>query len=138
MKKILSLLIIFTLVSCSYAPIYGDNYKYKATSKEQREDDFKFCKEKADKHFEGVKMRRAGKEGVRKGAIGTIFGGIFAFFVGGNSRSLAKGLAVGAGAGAAIGAGSVLAEGKLKPDQYKQRYVHDCLNEKGYSVIGWE
>lgn len=138
MKKILSISVIFILISCSYKPILDDNYKYLNTPQEKTEKTIENCEKRAKNHLKGIKARRAGKEAVRKGAIGTFFGSIFGFLIGGNVSSLARGAAVGGGVGAATGAASVAGEGKVKPDQIKRRYVTNCLAREGYSVIGWE
>jgi hypothetical protein len=54
-------------------------------------------------------------------------GGLFTGNVGGG---LVRGGAIGAAGGGAAGA--------LSPDQVKQRFVNQCLTEKGYQVIGWD
>ncbi len=138
MKKIFSVLLIFAVVSCSYRPVLDDNYKYQNTPKDQSEADIDECIKKGDEFLKGRKMKKAGKEAVRKGAIGAFFGGLFGFLVRGDTGGLVRGVAVGAGVGAAVGAGSVAGEGTVTPDQMKQRYVNRCLNEKGYGVLGWE
>ena len=138
MKNIFSILIIFTLISCSYRPILDDNYKYRATPKEQHESDIDECIAKAEKHLKGRKLKKAGKEAVRKGATGAFIGGLFGFLVGGDTGALVRGVGIGAGVGAAVGAGKVAGEGKLSKDHVKQRLANRCLNEKGYGVLGWE
>lgn len=138
MRKICGFLLIFCAFSCSYKPILDDNYKYRLVSEEKRELDIENCMKKGDEFLKKSKMRRVGKETVRKGAIGGFFGSIFGFVFAGNSRSLLRGAGVGAGVGAVTGAVMTAGEGKITPDRVKQRYVARCLNQKGYGVIGWE
>ncbi len=139
MKKIFSVLFISLLISsCSYEPVLDENQKYRITPQEQIDEDIEKCMERADNHLKGRKLKKAGKEAVRKGGIGAFIGGVFGFLVGGDSGGLVRGAAIGGGVGAAAGAGSVAGEGSLTKDQIKQRYVNRCLNEKGYSVLGWE
>lgn len=138
MKKILSILFIFTLISCSYNPILDENYKYKNTSQEESQGDIDECMTRADNHLKGRKLKKAGKEAVRKGATGAIIGGAMGLVFGGTGRALARGVGIGAGVGAVVGAGSAAGEGKLSKDHVKQRYVNRCLNAKGYSILSWE
>lgn len=139
MRKIFSALILSLLVfSCSYEPILDENQKYRMTPQDQIDEDVKQCKERADNHLKGRKLKRAGKQAVRSSATGAIVGGALGLFLGGSGRALARGAGIGAGVGAVAGAASVAGEGKLSKDQIKQRYVNRCLNEKGYSVLGWE
>lgn len=138
-KSFIILLISFNLIcSCSYRPILDENRAYLQAGADQAQMDVDHCTDKSGTYLKKYKARRAGKQAVRKGTLGAIFGGIFAFIFGGDSTALVKGLAIGAGVGAASGAVSVASEGKLTPDQMKRRYVSNCLARKGYSVLGWE
>jgi len=138
LKNCLILLSISSLISCSYRPILDPHGKYLEVGEKQADADIDLCKKEADDYFDKIKMERAGKEAVRKGAIGTVLGAGLGFLFGGNTRSLLGGTAIGAGAGAAVGGLSVLGEDKVTPDEMKQRYMTRCLAEKGYSVIGWK
>ncbi len=138
MKKTLLFLLIFSLISCSYKPILDENYKYQTTSQKEIKQDIKDCEERADNHLKGLKAERAAKEGVRRGAIGAFFGGIFSFIFGGSTSSLIKGIGIGAGVGAASGVVLTAGEGKITPDKFKQRYVSNCLAKKGYQVLGFQ
>lgn len=138
-KKIFSALIFSLLVfSCSYEPILDENQKYRMTPQDQIDEDIKQCKERADNHLKGRKLKKVGKQAVRGGATGAIVGGALGLFLGGTGKTLARGVGIGAGVGAVAGGASAAGEGKLSKDQIKQRYVNRCLNEKGYSVLGWE
>jgi uncharacterized membrane protein len=142
MNKILKFIaitfLITSLVSCSYRPIFSPNYTYKSVGESIAQNDADICLSEASTYLKASKKRRVLKETGRGIGWGSIFGGIFGFLIGGDSVGLVKGIAVGAGAGAISGGGGVLAEDNLKPDQIKQRYVSDCLNKKGYQILGWE
>ncbi len=138
-RSLITLLLSFSLASClSYQPIFDVNQKYQSVGDAKAQDDFKNCKKSADQYLEASKKRRMLKEGARAAGWGSIFGGIFGFLVGGNVKSLASGITIGAGVGLASGAGGVAAEDNLQPDYIKQRYITNCLARQGYEIIGWE
>lgn len=138
MKKILAIVLIFALFSCSYSPILGPTDRYLSSSKEESQKDIDECTAQSEEYLKGVKQERALKEGARGAGWGSILGGIFGFLVGGDTKGLITGVAVGAGVGATTSAGSVLAGDVLTPDQIKQRFVSSCLARRGYEVIGWK
>ena len=139
LRAIAVTLLCISLCSCSYRPIFEPNQKYKAVGEDRAQEDAKICMEEADEYLKTSKRRRAAKQGVRGGIFGGIIGGITGFIFGGGSvKGLVKGAAIGGGVGAVGGAGGVAAEGKLKPDEIKQRYTANCLGRKGYSLLGWE
>ncbi len=137
-KHSLILIVFCFAVACSYKPILDDNWKYNNTSEKNIDLDIEECEKKASKHLDRYKAKRAAKEGVRKGVIGSVFGTITGFIFGGNTVSTLTGAGIGAGVGAATGALSVAGEGKVTPDQIKQRYITKCLSQKGYEVLGWQ
>ncbi len=137
-KNLINILICSSLISCSYRPILDQNEKYLQTGQTAAEEDINLCTTQADEYLKQYKAQRAAKEATRKGIAGAVIGGIFGFIFGNNAKSLLTGLAFGAGVGAASGALGVAGEGKITPDQIKQRYVTNCLSRKGYSVIGWQ
>lgn len=137
-KNLVIILTIFSQVSCTYKPIlHEQNAKYKQVGKEQAEIDVDACKKEADDNIDKYRNERAGKEAVRKGTIGAIIGTVFGFLMGGNTNSTLGGAAIGTGLGAGIGAGSVYSEDRLTPSEMKQRLVTQCLQAKGYEVLGW-
>lgn len=138
MKILASLMIILSLISCSYRPILNPNEQYLKAGKEKADKDIDRCTKEAKEYLKQFKARRAAKETVRKGAIGTGIGAITGAITGGNMRSTMGGGLIGLGVGAVVGAAGVIGEDKIKPDQMKQRYVAECLGKDGYSVIGWE
>ena len=137
MKRLLSILAVFSLLSCSYSPVLDENQKYLSTSKEQSDKDIQSCISRAENYLGGRKMKRAGKEAVRQGAVGDFFGAIFGIFTG-DIDQVVKSAATGAAVGGVVGAGSVAGQGSVTPDQIKQNYINNCLSRKGYVVLGWD
>lgn len=138
-KKIIILFSSIALLSsCSYKPILDQNEKYFSVGQEEAQKDVNQCTKDADEYLKQYKLRRAAKEAGRKAVIGAVVGAATGFIFGNNLKSLAIGTAIGAGIGGAAGGLGVAGEGKVKPDQIKQRYVTNCLGRQGYSVIGWE
>lgn len=138
-KNFIIFLTCFSLISsCSYHPILDQNAKYLQVGEVEAQDDVDLCTDQADHYLKQYKTQRAAKEAARRGVVGAVFGAVFGLIFGNNTKSILTGLAVGAGVGAATGALSVAGEGKVTPDQIKQRYITNCLARKGYSVIGWQ
>lgn len=138
MKFLTSLIIILTLSACSYRPILDQNDQYLRVGKEQADLDVTQCRADSDEYLKEYKIEKLKKETARKAVIGTGVGAVVGALHGGRLRSAAGGGLIGLGVGAVVGAISVASEDKLKPDEVKQRYINNCLNRKGYSVIGWE
>ena len=135
------IIIIFTslaLLSCSYKPILDQNEKYFQVGQEEAQKDVDKCTADGDEYLKQYKLQRAAKEAARKSVIGAVIGAATGFIFGNNLKSLITGTAIGTGVGAAVGGLGVAGEGKVTPDQMKQRYVSNCLARKGYQVIGWQ
>jgi len=133
--------ILFTslaLISCSsYRPIFEQNSKFMEVGEDKANEDFKLCKKAAEDYLDKYKAERAAKEAGRKAVIGGVIGTATGAIWGRGLKSALSGSLIGAGVGAAIGGLSVLGEDKVSPDKMKQRYIINCLGQKGYSVIGW-
>lgn len=140
MKNKLCWLAIVSLVlsSCSYSPILDPHGKYAEVGKAQADEDIASCKKEADDYLDQFKAERAARETGRKAVIGGVVGAGSGLLFGGTLKSTGVGTAIGAGVGAAIGGLSVLGEDNVTPDEMKQRYMTRCLNNKGYSIIGWK
>ncbi len=137
-KNFVILLSSLSLISCSsYKPILDQNDQYLRVGEAQAQIDSDACVKEGDEYLKKYKQERVVKEAARKAVIGTVIGGAFSLVFGNNTKSIVRGLALGAGIGAATGAIGAAGEGTITPDQVKQRYVNNCLNRKGYSVIGW-
>ncbi len=138
LRIFIALFASLTLLSCSYKPILDQNEKYFQVGQEEAQKDIDKCTADGDEYLKQYKAQRAMKEAGRKAVIGAVVGAATGFIFGNNLKSLAIGTAVGAGIGAAAGGLGVAGEGKVTPDQIKQRYVSNCLVRKGYQVIGWQ
>lgn len=139
MKKLTLFLIILSLASCtSYKPILFKNDAYLQGGKDAAEKEITRCSAEADEYLKQFKARRAAKEAGRNAVVGGVIGTATGAIFGRSLKSTLIGTAIGAGIGAAAGALSVAGEDKVKPDQMKQRYVSNCLAQKGYQVLGWE
>lgn len=128
----------FFITSCSYRPILDQNAQFFLTSEEQKNQEIDKCMKDGDEYVKQFKARRAAKQAARKAVIGAVIGSAVGLIFGNNLKSIATGAAIGTGVGAASGALGVAGEGKVTPDQIKQRYVANCLARQGYQVIGWE
>ena len=137
--KNLTFLLVFTsLISCAYKPILDQNEQYLRVGEDQAKIDADSCIKDGDEYLKKYKQERILKEAGRKAAIGTFIGGPAGLLLGNTTSSILRGLAIGAGVGAGVGALGTVGEGHVTPDQIKQNYVNNCLNRKGYSVIGWQ
>ncbi len=138
MRILIILSLIISLASCSsYRPIFDQNAKYMAVGEDVAQKDFEVCKKRAEEYLDKYKAERAAKEAGRKAIIGGVVGTATGLIFGNTIKSTLIGAAIGAGVGAATGALSVAGEDKVKPDHIKQRYIANCLANKGYSILGW-
>jgi len=137
MKLATTILALLLITSCTYRPIFAPNPKFNTVGEDVANQDADLCMAEADKFLKASKKRRAAKEGIRGAGLGALFGALWGLLTG-DADEIVKSAAIGAGIGGATKGGGVLAEGKLTPDQIKQRYVSQCLNQKGYQIIGWE
>lgn len=134
-----ALILISSLSSCSsYRPIFYQNQTYLQNGKEAADQEAKRCSAEAEEYLKQFKARRAAKEAGRNAVIGGVIGTATGAIFGRSLKSTLIGTAIGAGVGAAMGALSVAGEDKVKPDVLKQRYITNCLNKRGYEVLGWE
>lgn len=136
--KILNLLAIFSLASCSsYKPIFDQNNKFISTGKEQANRDFLECKRKADIYLEDYKTQRALNESRRNMVKGGIIGGFYGLLTRKNLKYTLTGASVGALMGGIYGGLSIIGEDKVYPDQIKRNYITNCLNNQQYQILGW-
>ncbi len=138
-KKFFVFFTIYSLTSCSsYTPILYHNQTYLENGEQTANKEITRCSAEAEEFLKQYKARRAAKEAGRKAVIGGVIGTASGAIFGRSLKSTLIGTAIGAGVGAAMGALSVAGEDKVKPDAMKQRYVTNCLNAKGYQILGWE
>ena len=125
-----SLVLLLLLVSCASKPKLYPNQKLKSVGKEASQKDINQCIADAENYLESSKGKQAAKGAGAGAVIGAAMGGVAGLFTGNLGSGLVRGGAIGAAGGGAAGA--------LSPDQIKQRYVNQCLADKGYQVIGWD
>lgn len=132
MKKLaVFLLSLSVLTACASRPKLYPNEKLKSVGKEAAKTDIDICISEAETYLESSTGKQALKGAGTGAAIGAAFGAATGLIFGGNP--LRSGLRSGAVGGAVGGTA-----GALSPDQIKQRYVNQCLAEKGYQVLGWD
>ncbi len=129
--KIFKLILITTLIAgCASRPVLYPNKKLKSVGKEASQKDIDVCLAEADEYLESAEakkiLRGAGKGSIFGGAVGAVTG----LLTGDVLRGATSGAAVGAAAGG-VGA-------SLTPDQLERAYVNQCLQKKGYKVLGWD
>ncbi len=130
MKYLSALICILLLSSCASKPVLYPNQKLKRLGKEKSQKDVELCLAEADEYLESGK----GKKMAKGAGAGAVIGGAMGAVAGIFSGDLAKG----AFQGAAIGGAGGGAAGAMSPDEIKRAYVNQCLEEKGYQVIGWD
>jgi outer membrane lipoprotein SlyB len=128
--KVLIPLILVIITSCSSNPKLYPNEKYKSVGKEVAQTDIDQCMEEAENFLESGKGKQIAKSAGKGAAITGAMGAALGLITGDILGSAATGAAMGAAGGAASGA--------LSPDEIKQRYVNECLSQKGYRVLGWD
>ena len=130
MPKILPILGILFLTACASKPQLYPNHKLKTVGKEAAKKDIDQCIADADEYLKSSKGKNITKGAGAGAAIGGAMGAVGGLFTGNVGGGLVRGGAIGAAGGGAAGA--------LSPDQVKQRFVNQCLTDKGYQVIGWD
>lgn len=142
MKKFLNFFVIIitslSLMACTYKPIVDQNEKYFQVGQAQADADIDQCMKDGDAYLKQYKKTHVLKSTGRGAAIGGFIGAVFGVLGRGNLSSVATSTAVGAGVGGAAGGLGSATSGSVTPDEIKQRYVNNCLNRKGYSVLGWQ
>jgi uncharacterized membrane protein len=114
------------------------NLKYKEVGEEMAKEDIDSCMNEAEAYLKQYKADKIKKAAARQAVVGSAVGAVTGAIFGRGLKSAGVGALVGLGAGALLGAGAAATEGKVTPDEMKQRYVNHCLNNKGYSVLGWQ
>jgi outer membrane lipoprotein SlyB len=121
---------LLIMTACASRPQLYPNQKLKRVGKETAKKDIDKCIAEADDYLESSKGKKIAKGAGAGAAIGAAMGAVGGMFTGNMGRGLVRGGAIGAAGGGTAGA--------LSPDQIKQRYVNQCLAEKGYRVLGWD
>lgn len=133
MKKIACLALVTLFVAaCASKPILNPNDKYQQAGHEGSERDIKRCEKAADRQLKKTQDRRVLRTALKGAALGGVIGGVAGSrghtgLIGG----AAMGAAGGAVGGAAVGAFST-------PEEARRGLINYCLQQKGYSIAGWE
>ncbi len=137
-KYLISLSLIFTLVSCvSYSPIFDKNKKFLDVGKNIANQDFETCKKEAEDYLKEYKIKKVANEARRKALFGGLVGGLWGLIFGNSTPSIIGGVVSGSIFGGLYGGISSFSEDKVSPDETKKRYITRCLNQKDYEIIGW-
>ncbi|NUM88297.1 MAG: cell envelope biogenesis protein OmpA [Bdellovibrionales bacterium] len=114
---------------CASRPQLYPNKKLQEAGREAAERDVESCERLADQYMTSGKGKDIAA-GAGKGAvIGGVTGAVAGIFSGNAGRGALFGAAVGGTAG---GTGAA-----VSPDQVKRNFMNQCLEEKGYKVVGW-
>ena len=117
-------------------PAFYPNAHYQRVGPAQANADAQFCAELAQQSDIGAVNKVDAGRSAAAGAAGVATAGVVGSVLSGNKPSLrditAGAAAIGAGGAAATAAGQSVGGSSL----YRQ-FVHQCLAERGYQVIGW-
>jgi outer membrane lipoprotein SlyB len=127
-------LVVSGLACAAKRPVLYPNARLEAVGPAAAQEDIDDC------------LRRAAAEGYNSRAEGKIAGSTAVGAAAGAAVGAATGAVVGrAGRGAALGAAGGGTAGLLRGlfrsgdlDPVQKRFVEQCLQEKGYQVIGWQ
>ena len=134
MKRVLAVLAAAALVAACASPrpkFYPNDY-YKAVGEDQAKKDTEECLAKAKAYVKDHPVQQAAKKAGWGAATGAAIGAIVGLILGDFRGALESGAAIGGIGGAAQGA----ADG-TRPGDLVRAYTDRCLDEKGYSVLGW-
>jgi hypothetical protein len=131
-------LIAAALVGCASGgtrPVFYPNAHLESVGMEWAQRDVDECMALARRY--GVNQTKDGEVGqkaAKGGVLGGVGAGVWGLIRGGDALERA---AAGAAAGAATGATAGAFESAELSPTFKS-FVHRCLSERGYEVIGWE
>jgi len=114
-------------------PVLYPNAHYEAVGREAAEVDVEICMRLADAHVGNTS--RAEQTAKNTGA-GAAVGGAVGAAVGAVTGRPGRGAAAGAAGGATGGLARGIF-GSRKNDPIFQRFVEQCLRDRGYTTIGW-
>jgi hypothetical protein len=134
MKKLLYLTMFFVLLGCAtQRPVMYPNEHLINVGSSQAETDIAVCSQLAKGYIRSNPAGDTAKRTLIGGASGAVIGTV----AGAAAGNIAKGAAIGAGTGGT----SALLYSLFKasePSPLYKNFVSQCLQEKGYQVIGWQ
>ena len=134
MKKILYVSMLLCMVGCSaQKPVLYPNAHLSKVGHSQAQLDIDACCRQADAYVKSG----AGSQIAKDAAVAGTVGGATGAAAGAVWGSAGKGSAAGAAAGVTAAATRGLFKAKEPSPVYKN-FVNRCLQEKGYSTIGWQ
>ena len=134
MTRILAVLISASLTTAcaSPRPKFYPNGHYKAVGEDQARKDADECLAAAKAYVKDHPAQQAAKKTGWGAVTGAAIGAALGLILGDFRGAIESGAAAGGIGGAAQGA----ADG-TKPSDLVRAYTDRCLDEKGYSVLGW-
>jgi len=132
MKKIW-IVAFFFLAGCTTHPVLYPNAHLQRVGEAQAQRDIAECEDLADHYVKSD----AGQAAAKSTAIGAIGGAV----IGGAGGAVTGDFGRGVGVGAATGAAAGLVHGIIRasePSPLFKGFVNRCLQERGYSPIGWQ
>ncbi len=134
LRRAILVIIALLVVSCATKrPVLYPNAHLKAVGDETAHQDIDLCIQMAK--ASGADSSRTGEVAGRTGA-GAAVGAATGAVVGAITGSAGRSAAVGAAGGGIVGLFSGLFRTR-EPDPVFQRYIEQCLHDKGYHTIGW-
>jgi len=128
-----AMMILVTACAGPKRPVLYPNEHLKTVGQETAKKDIDACiRLSVDAGLETEKGKDTAGKAVKGGAAGAIIGGAIGLVTGSVGKSAAIGAAGGAAAGAVHGASN------RDLDPVQQKFVEQCLRDRGYQPIGWK
>lgn len=137
----IALVLLLWLSGCANTrPILYPNDHYNSVGREVAEADVEACRRLAESAGASEDSDSAVGRVATSTAMGAGMGAAGGAVGGAISGAAGHGSLIGAASGAAIGLlrGIFFAARPVQPNQAYVNFVHRCLQEKGYSVTGWQ
>lgn len=135
----LSLCLVLFLAACATPlaqPAFYPNAHYQRVGPTQAQADAQFCASLAQQSDVGSVNKVDAGRAAASGAAGVGTAGVVGSLLSGHKPDL-KNIAAGAAAVGAGGAAATAAGQSVGGSPMYRQFVHQCLAERGYQVIGW-
>ena len=128
-------LLFLSLTACGpKKPVLYPNPHLKDVGQTKADSDITDCIQRARAYVKSNKGAEVAKRGARDAAVGAATGAAVSAVLG---RDVGKSAAAGAAGGGAHGVTRGVFDA-AEPDPIFKRFVHRCLSERGYEIIGWQ